>query len=56
MINTVNIKGFFLMQNNIHFRATYICNRSMKICTRMKSIKCRIVVPSEGEENTTGKQ
>ena len=28
----------------------------MKICTGMKSIKHRTVIPSEGEENTTGKE
>lgn len=54
IFNTVNI---ILMQNNIiHIRAIYICNKSMKISTRMKNIKFRIVVSLEVEENTTGEE
>lgn len=48
ILNTVNIEGFLMQNNNIHFRAIYICNKSMKICTGVKSIKYRRVIPSEG--------
>ena len=45
-----------MQNNNVHFRAIYICNESMKICTGMKSIKYKTVIFSEGEANTTWKE
>lgn len=45
------------MQNNSpHFRAIYIYNKSKKICMGRKSIKFRILVPSEEQESTTGEE